>query len=145
MQGKKSGREMERHIPIESRIDIPSFSHFVDSVTDCPKLHDSLDRPCRPTPCSTCPFRKTDKPWIDVFRWAMNVFRVRQERVQDCHCDSGPTPRICHGIVVCIAGGSEEIHSAREFERINPGKLASNAGDACKRYDEMTYGTEGQV
>jgi hypothetical protein len=121
---------------IKSAVHIPSLSHFVDSVADCPKLHDSLDRPCRPTPCSTCPFRKTDKPWIDVFQWVINVFRVRQERVQDCHCDSGTRPRICAGIVVCLAGGSEEIHSVQEFERIRSASLAGSAEEAIKRYEE---------
>ncbi len=110
---------------------IPNIVHFVSCVNDCPTVEEAASRPCMSRPCPTCPYRRNVKPWVDAWRWLINVFRLRERRVQSCH---NAPHMICHGAVVAIAGGSSEILSADEFEQITP---APTLSVSQRRYDSM--------
>lgn len=103
--------------PQQQRPDIPDFGRFVRFVEDCPMLEEAGPGPCMPRPCATCPFRRSSAPWVDAWRWLANVFRLREGRVQRCH---NATALYCAGNVIAHGGGSADVYSAAEFERIEP-------------------------
>lgn len=110
-----------------------SFEFFTRSVLDCPQVERVMDQPCRPTPCRGCPFRKDRPVWLSPFNWLVNLFRLRDHRVQRCHAD---TASFCAGAVVAIAGGSPTVFNVAEFERIGPHDLARDLADAYERYNQ---------
>lgn len=117
--------------------EIPEFAAFQRYVIDCPHVNDALAEPCTPRPCATCPFRRTRRPWSNAWRWLVNVFRLRLRRVQDCHNAPGVK---CNGAVVAIAGGSADVYSPEEFERLVP---APSIASAKLRYDAAKAEAKG--
>lgn len=109
----------------------PPWQMFRDQVDLCPKLEDAMPKPCRPRPCATCPYRKDRKPWMDAWRWLLNVFRIQEERVQQCHNDGRVA---CAGAVVCLGGGSPKVFSPFELSTLDPASLAQDQEDMLARY-----------
>ena len=107
---------MRQRLP-DSAHDTPPLSVFNQFVADCPVIDDAAGDPCMSSPCSTCPYRRTQSSWLNSWRFLVNVFRLRERRVQNCH--SSPSLK-CAGAVIAIAGGSADVCSADEFEAVDP-------------------------
>lgn len=125
-------------MPSESR----SWTYFQRFVDDCQSLDSSMHRPCMPSPCPSCPFRRDRPVWLNAVTYVINLMRVNERKIQSCHKDCA---KACYGSVILVdasSGGDadlrldERIYTEREFRNEVPGKLASNARDVRDRYDE---------
>lgn len=116
------------------------WTMFRDQVDHTPTLAEVLDKPCRPRPCATCPYRKDRLPWMDAWRWLLNVWRVGGSRVQQCH---NAKDLACAGAVVCLAGGSPVVFSPDELATLNGAALAPDQETMEARYAQAKALGEG--
>lgn len=124
-------------MPSESR----SWSYFQRFIDDCPTLDSAMNRPCMPSPCQACPFRRDRPVWLDAVSYVINLMRVNERKIQQCH---NGYRKACYGSAILVGASSggdidlrldERIYTEREFRDEVPGKLASNAQDVMDRYN----------
>lgn len=110
----------------------PDWNRFRHMVDDCPKLDEAMGHPCMATPCPTCPFRKDRSVWMEAWQHLLNLFRVREGRVQHCHND---THRVCFGSAIIVAGiDHPAIFNEEEFTTVASRMVARDNEEAKDRY-----------